>query len=164
METSTQLTENDIKHLQQCFTLAKEALAAGDSPFGSVLVNAKKEVIAAARNRVNELNILAHPEIELANWAADNLSKKERQTTTMYTSGEHCPMCSAAHGWVGIGTLVYLSSGKQLTAWMQEFGVNEAPIHFIPVEKIIKSIIVKGPVEGELLESIKALHKTYHTK
>jgi len=25
----------------------------------------------------------------------------------MYTSGEHCPMCAAAHGWVGIGKLVY---------------------------------------------------------
>jgi tRNA(Arg) A34 adenosine deaminase TadA len=164
METSKQLTQIDYMHLRQCLTLAKEALDAGDSPFGSILVNAKNEVIATARNLVNQLNVLAHPEIELANWAADNLTEEERKATTMYTSGEHCPMCGAAHGWVGIGTLVYLSSGKQLTAWLLEFGVAEAPIHFIPVEKIVKSIIVKGPAEGELLKTIKAFQKIYYVK
>lgn len=164
MASSKQLNENDYIHLRHCLTLAKEALDAGDSPFGSILVNANNEVIATARNRVNQLNVLAHPEIELAHWAADNLTEEARKTTTMYTSGEHCPMCGAAHGWVGIGTLVYLSSGKQLTAWLQEFGAAAAPIQFIPVEQIVKSITVKGPAKGVLLEGIKALHKAYYAK
>jgi len=36
------------------------------------LVNEKGEIIAEARNRVNEITVLAHPEIDLAYWAAEN--------------------------------------------------------------------------------------------
>ena len=106
---------------------------------------------------------MAHPEIDLAYWAAENLSPEERLKTTMYTTGEHCPMCSAAHGWVGIGTLVYLSSAKQLAEWQKDFNLPEAPIHFLPVENIIKNIEIRGPAEGELLEKIKKLHEKVWT-
>lgn len=163
MNTSeNQLTKDNLKHLEHCLSLAEEALNAGDEPFGSILVDANDNVIATARNRVNELNNLAHPEIELAHWAAENIPKNERKKVTMYTTGEHCPMCAAAHGWVGIGKLVYLSSGEQLNEWLKEFGAEAALIKFIPVEKIIKKVEVKGPVTGRLLDEIKKLHQTYH--
>lgn len=163
MQNSGQkLTKKDLSHLEHCLVLAQKALKAGDEPFGSTLVNAENKVIAEARNRVNEKTVLAHPEIELAHWAAENLTAEERKNTTMYTTGEHCPMCAAAHGWVGIGKLVYLSSGAQLNAWLEEFGAAPAPIQFIPVQEIIKKIEIRGPATGELLEKIKALHKRYH--
>lgn len=155
-------TENDIEHLKHCLVLAKEALNAGDEPFGSILVNENNEVIATARNRVNEINTLAHPEIELANWAAENLSEMDRKNTTMYTSGEHCPMCAAAHGWVGLGEIVYLSSAAQLGTWLEEVNSKATPINFIPVEEIIKNITIKGPLKGELLQEIKDLQIRYH--
>ena len=156
---SKDLTPNDYEHLKECVALAQEALIAGDSPFGSILVNANNEVIARARNKVNTVNILSHPEIELAHWAIENLSAAERAQTTMYTSGEHCPMCAGAHSWVGIGKLVFLSSAQQLAEWSKEFGAKEAPIHFIPSREIIKGCNIKGPGKGQLLEDIKALHK-----
>lgn len=158
------LKESDEKYLRRCLELAEESVKAGDEAFGSVLVNEAGEIIAEARNRVNEKTILAHPEIDLAYWAAENLSEIERKKTTMYTTGEHCPMCSAAHGWVGIGTLVYLSSAKQLGEWQKDFNLPKAPIHFLPVEDIIKNIEVRGPGEGELLEGIKKLHEKVWTK
>ena len=68
-------------------------------------------------------------------------------------------MCSAAHGWVGLGTLVYLSSAKQLGEWQKEFNRSEAKINFLPVEEIIKKVEVRGPAEGELLRDIKKLHE-----
>src|SRR5690625_393365 len=114
------LSDNDLKHLKHCLRLAEASLNAGDKPFGSILVNANNEVIAEARNRVNEKTELAHPEYELAAWAAENLTADERAKTTMYTTGEHCPMCAAAHGWVGLGPIVYLSSAKQLGEWLEE--------------------------------------------
>lgn len=159
-----ELTDVDLKHLKRCLELAEEALNAGDKPFGSVLVNENGEVLAEARNRVNEINELSHPEFELANWAADHLNSEQRRKTTLYTSGEHCPMCSTAHAWVGLGNIVYLSSAEQLTEWLNEAGAPESPIHFIPIQKIIKNIEVKGPAEGELLEKIKSLQLRYHTK
>lgn len=152
------IKNSDEKYLRRCLELAAESVEAGDEAFGSVLVNAAGEIIAEARNRVNEKTILAHPEIDLAYWAAENLSEEERAKTTMYTTGEHCPMCSAAHGWVGIGTLVYLSSAQQLGEWQKEHHLPDAPIHFLPVEEIIKNVEVRGPAEGELLKEIKKLH------
>ena len=115
------LKEFDQKYLRRCLELAKEAMEAGDEAFGSVLVNEGAEFIAEARNRGNEKTILAHPEIDLAYWAAEHLSEEQRAKTTMYTTGEHCPMCAAAHGWVGLGALVHLSSAKQFGAWQKEF-------------------------------------------
>ena len=158
------LTKTDLKHLHHCLELAEEALDAGDKPFGSILVNENNQVIAEARNRVNEINALAHPEFELSQWAANNLSVEERKTTTMYTSGEHCPMCSAAHGWAGLGTIVYLSAAKQLMSWLDEINAPKSPIKFIPVQEIIANCTVKGPAEGEMLLKIKELQLAYYKK
>ena len=157
-----ELTASDIKYLEQCLDLAKEAVEAGDKPFGSILVNQQGSVIAEARNRVNELSPLAHPEFELADWAAKNLPTSERKQTTMYTTGEHCPMCSAAHAWVGLGTIVYLSSAKQLHEWLKELNAPASPIRFYPVEEIIPDVEVRGPATGELLQRIKELHGIYY--
>lgn len=158
------LTEKDLKHLKQCLTLAAESVKAGDKPFGSILVNEKDEVLAEARNRVNELTALAHPEFELAHWAAENLSPEQRKKTKMYTTGEHCPMCSTAHGWVGLGDIIYLSSGIQLQGWLAEMDAPSSPVRFYPVEEIIPGINVKGPASGKLLEEIKKLHQEYYDK
>ena len=158
------LTENDLKHLKHCLKLAAESVKAGDKPFGSILVNEKDEVIAEARNRVNELTALAHPEFELAKWAAENLSSEERKQTKMYTTGEHCAMCSTAHGYVGLGDIIYLSSAKQLQQWLAEMNVPPSPVHSYPVEEIIRNIKVKGPASGELLEEIRKLHREYYDK
>ncbi|SCY19525.1 MafB19-like deaminase [Nonlabens sp. Hel1_33_55] len=116
MSTST-ITEAEIEYMKLCLSLAQESLDAGDEPFGSILVNSAGKVIATKRNRVNEINALFHPEIELARWALNHLTLEERKTTVMYTTGEHCPMCAAAHGWSAVGTLVYLASGKELKQW-----------------------------------------------
>lgn len=158
----SQLNTSDLKHLKRCLSLAEQAVNEGDKPFGSILVNLQGEVIAEARNRVNELTALAHPEYELAEWAAKNLTSKERKNTTMYTTGEHCPMCSAAHGWVGLGTIVYLSSAKQLSQWLKEFDQPPTPIKLIPVQDIIPGIEVRGPGDGEMLKKIKALHMKHY--
>ncbi|WP_226065053.1 nucleoside deaminase [Kaistella polysaccharea] len=158
------IQSTDEKYLRRCLELAKESVEAGDEAFGSVLVNDAGEIIAEARNRVNEKTILAHPEIDLAYWAAENLSEEERAKSTMYTTGEHCPMCSAAQGWVGIGGLVYLSSAKQLGEWQKEYDLPAAPINFLPVEDIIKKIEGRGPAEGDLLQEIKKLHEMKWSK
>lgn len=164
MSNSTNLTEKDLSFLNRCLELAEEALNAGDKPFGSILVSENGEVLAEARNRVNEKNLLAHPEYELSNWALDNLTLDQRKSSTLYTSGEHCAMCAGAHAWSEIGTVVYISSGKQLGEWLKELNIPEAPIQFLPIQHIVKNIIVKGPADGELLEKIKQLHLRYYTK
>ena len=40
-----ELTPEDLTHLRRCVDLAREALADGDEPFGSVLVDPEGEVL-----------------------------------------------------------------------------------------------------------------------
>ena len=105
-------------HLRRCIELATEALEAGDEPFGSVLVSGDGRILAEDRNRIAGGDATRHPEFALARWAAENLSPDERAVATVYTSGEHCPMCAAAHGWVGLGRIVYIASAQQLAGWL----------------------------------------------
>jgi tRNA(Arg) A34 adenosine deaminase TadA len=150
--------ERDIPFLERCLELAEEAVAAGDQAFGSILVSESGEILAEDRNRIMELTRLAHPEYALAKWAAENLSVEERAKTTMYTTGEHCPMCAAAHGWVGLGTIVYLSSSVQLAAWFEEHNLPKAPVASIPVKEIVPKVEVRGPLAGALHKKLYTLH------
>ena len=122
------MDETDLRHLRRCVELAEQALDSGDEPFGSVLVTGDGTVLAEDHNRVAGGDRTRHPEFELARWAAANLSPHERRAATVYTSGEHCPMCAAAHAWVGLGRIVYATSTAQLTAWLGEWGVPAGPV------------------------------------
>lgn len=156
------LNETDMRHLRRCVELAEEALAAGEKPFASVLVAADGRVLAEDRNRtVSGGDPTLHPEFALARWAATNLSAEERRAATVYTSGEHCPMCSAAHGWVGLGRIVYVSSAAQLSEWMAEFGVSGRPINPIPIRDVVPGIAVEGPV-AELAGQIRELQRRFY--
>ncbi|SFD94351.1 nucleoside deaminase [Nitrosomonas sp. Nm166] len=102
MTTAFDSTADELQHLHRCVELATEALEAGDEPFGSMLVAADGAIFAEDRNRVVSAGDRSrHPEFELARWAVANMTAEERAAATVFTSGEHCPMCSAAHGWVG---------------------------------------------------------------
>ncbi len=153
------ITDNDRQHLRRCVELASEALEAGDAPFGSVLVDADNKVLHEDRNRVNSVEATYHPEIALARWAAENMSEDARAKAVVYTSGEHCAMCSAAHGLAGLGRIVYISSAKQLGEWMAEMGV-ESPlsINTLTIQEVAPNIPVEGPIAG-LDEEIKALQQ-----
>ncbi|NRQ39622.1 nucleoside deaminase, partial [Nonomuraea sp. NN258] len=89
--------ETDLRHLRRCVELAAEALDKGDEPFGSVLVSGDGRVLAEDHNRVAGGDRTQHPEFALARWSAEHLAPRERAAATVYTSGEHCPMCAAAH-------------------------------------------------------------------
>ena len=112
------VSEQDLHHLRRCLELAEAALDAGDEPFGSVLVDGAGQRLAEDRNRVAGGDRTQHPELALARWAAAHLSPEQCAGATVYTSGEHCPMCAAAHAWVGLGTIVYALSIGPLLQWM----------------------------------------------
>lgn len=110
------MNDTDLTHLRRCIALAAEAAARGDEPFGSLLVSGDGGVLAERSNQVVTTNDrTAHPELALAIWAARNLDQATRSAATMYTSGEHCPMCAAAHVWTGIGRLVYVLSAPTIS-------------------------------------------------
>ncbi|WP_028930341.1 nucleoside deaminase [Pseudonocardia asaccharolytica] len=155
------MDDRDVNLLRRCVELAAEALAAGDEPFGSVLVGAEGRVLAEDRNRVAGGDHTRHPEFALARWAADHLTPAERAAATVYTSGEHCPMCAAAHAWVGLGRIVYASSAEQLASWLRALGVPPPPVRMLPIPDVAPGVAVEGPAPG-LAEQVRDLHRRFH--
>ena len=152
------LTETDLSHLRRCVELAREALDSDNDPFGSLLVDSDGVVRFEDRNRTSGGDETRHPEFEIARWAAANLSPAERATATVYTSGEHCPMCAAAHAWVGLGRIVYAISSAQLTQWRREWKLPASPVASLPINDVAPGILAVGPAP-ELAEEIRELQR-----
>lgn len=156
------ITKTDEKYLIRCVELATLGLEKGDQPFGSVLVSEDGTILFEDHNHVASGDHTQHPEFNIARWSGQNMTEEERAAATVYTSGEHCPMCSAAHGLAGLGRIVYASSSVQLNEWLDEFGVErKSKTRGLSIEEVLIDPIVDGPFEG-LSEKIKDLHKKYY--
>ncbi|MBB1052425.1 nucleoside deaminase [Dietzia sp. CW19] len=147
---------DDLVHLRTCVDLAGQALAAGDKPFVSVLVDEAGEVRFADRNRESSGDATRHPEFAIARWAAENMQPEERASSVVYTSGEHCAMCSAAHAFVGLGRIVFASSGAQYAGWKADLGVAPGPLAPLGITDVVPGLPVSGPVPA-LAEEIRVL-------
>lgn len=154
------VAEAEMPYLRRCVELASEALTKGDEPFGSVLVGADGSVLAEGRNEVASGDHTRHPEFELARWSASHLTPEQRTAATVYTSGEHCPMCAAAHAWVGLGRIVYVASSAQLATWLGELGVPAPPVRALRVNEVAPGVVVEGPVP-ELVTEVRDLHRRF---
>jgi tRNA(Arg) A34 adenosine deaminase TadA len=154
----SELTESDLEHLRRCVALARAAYDAGEEPFGSVLVSPLGQTLFEDHNRTSGDDQTRHPELEIARWAGQHLPRAERGRCTVYTSGEHCPMCSAAHGWAGLGRIVYAVSSAQLTRWRDGWGLAPGPVAPLPVHAVAPGVPVAGPAP-ELEEEMHELHR-----
>ncbi|MGF2948896.1 nucleoside deaminase [Microbacterium alcoholitolerans] len=152
------VNEHDLEYLRRCVDLACEALEEGDEPFGSLLVDGGGSIRFEDRNRVAGGDHTRHPEFEIARWAAANLTPDERRAATVYTSGEHCPMCSAAHAWVGLGRIVYATASAQLVQWRAEWGLEPGPVAALPIGEVAPGVPVSGPAP-ELVDEVRELQR-----
>lgn len=150
------MDDADLRWLRRCVELAAEAVEAGDFAFGSVLVDGTGRLRAEDRNReISLADPTRHPEFELARWAATHLSDDERRDATVYTSGEHCPMCAAAHAWVGLGRIVYAMSSAQLTALRADD--PPAPVRPLAIHDVALQVTAEGPAP-DLVDEVATLH------
>jgi tRNA(Arg) A34 adenosine deaminase TadA len=156
------ITEQDLVHLRAAVALAREAYDAGDQPFGTLLVDADGSVLWSGRNHAGGGDETQHPELAVAQWSA-RLAPEVRARCTVYTSGEHCPMCSAAHGWMGLGRIVYALSSEQLLAWRQEWGATGLVVNVLPINAVAPHVTVDGPAP-ELEDELRGLHRAAYER
>jgi tRNA(Arg) A34 adenosine deaminase TadA len=108
------VTETDEQFLRRAIALAAAGRAAGEEPYGSLLVGPTGTTVAEAYNTVlSDGDISAHPEFKLAKWASVNLDPTAAAATTMYTSCQPCSMCTGAIDRSGLGRVVFAMSNAQ---------------------------------------------------
>lgn len=152
------ISDDDLDRLGRCVELARTALDDGDEPFGSILIDADARALFEDRNRVSGGDATQHPEFAIARWAAANLTPAERADATVYTSGEHCPMCAAAHAWVGLGRIAYATSSAQLAQWLAEWGATPPPVAPLPITVVAPGVVADGPAP-EYADTMKSLYE-----
>jgi guanine deaminase len=97
----------DADFLRRAIAVAREGIAAGQSPFGSVVVRGA-EIVAAAHNTVwRDTDPTAHAEVNSIRAAAHALGSIDLSGCALYSTCEPCPMCLSAIHWSKIRRVVY---------------------------------------------------------
>jgi guanine deaminase len=104
---------------------AQEGIAAGQSPFGSVIVRGG-QVIAATHNTVwRDGDPTAHAEVNCIREAARALQTIFLHGCELFSTTEPCPMCLSAIHWAKIDRVVYGASiGDAAAAGFAELYVD----------------------------------------
>lgn len=109
------MSERDLRHLRAAIDLARRARERGDRPFGAVLVGADGRVLGEGENTVaTSGDATGHAELNLVREVGPRLTAEERAGSTLYASGEPCPMCAAAIFWSGIGRVVFGLGSREI--------------------------------------------------
>ena len=96
-------------------------------PFGALLVDEKKVVVAEGWNR-SVHNPTWHGEMDAINKCAASKRKIDWTKLTLYTTAEPCAMCQGAVAWAGIRRVVFGSSIpflKSLNWWAIDIRAQE---------------------------------------
>ncbi|HIR49048.1 MAG TPA: nucleoside deaminase [Candidatus Faecimonas gallistercoris] len=82
-------------------------------PFGAVIIDKNKTIIAKAHNQVLKTNDpTAHAEILAIRMACKKLNTKNLSDCIIYSTCEPCPMCLSAIIWANIKKVYYGSNRK----------------------------------------------------
>ena len=104
----------DEDYLRQTIAIARTSRAAGNHPFGALLVGPGGEVLLTSGNTYAADRGVGHAETNVAREAARAYRPEFLERCTLVTSVEPCCMCAGAAYWAGIGAVVYGLSEKRL--------------------------------------------------
>jgi len=105
---ATDLHDTDALYLRQAIRRSAEAAAAGNRPFGAVVVGADGRLLAEAGNHnTSSGDCTAHAEVAALREASLRHGREGLAGATIYASGEPCVMCAGAIFWSGIRRVVF---------------------------------------------------------
>ena len=150
------MTTDDAHYVRLAIEVARQARAAGNHPFGAVLVGPDGQVLLRAGNEHNS-DRTAHAERVLLSRASRAYDAAFLSRCTMAASAEPCAMCAGAAYWAGIGRVVYGLSERDLRALIGPHPEN------LTLDLPCRTVFAAGqrPVEvvGPLLEDeARAVH------
>lgn len=111
-------------YMRGAIAKAKEGIAAGQSPFGAVVVRGDR-VIAAAHNTVwRDKDPTAHAEVNVLRQAAAVSPEPFLKGCSLFSTCEPCPMCLAACHWAKLERVYFGASIEDAT----KAGFSELPV------------------------------------
>ncbi len=152
------LDSTDERHLLRTIDLAASARAAGNHPFGSLIVDASGEATIEAENTVvTGRDVTGHAELNAVRAAGIELGEASLRGATLYTSTEPCAMCAGAIYWSGITRVVYALGSEMLEAIVAQLPADSTLR--LPCREVFarggRRVDVSGP---HLLEQATAVH------
>lgn len=146
---------NHEQFARQAIELARQARAAGNHPFGSLLT-VDGEVVLTAQNTVfTDRDPTAHAETNLVAAAIRQLTPEQIRRSVLYTSCEPCAMCTGKMYWAGIRSLVYALSSAELAFFT-------GPSFLIPCSELFDRAADRVSIVGSLLlEEARDVHRGY---
>ena len=162
------IREQDLVFLRRAIELARMARADGRHPFGSLIVNARGEVVVEGLNNAvpPRGDPTQHAETVACAAAARLLPESELAKCTLYTSTEPCAMCAGTIYWVGVGRVVYALSEQGLARYTGP--QEENPTLDLPCREVFargrRPVVVAGPaIEDEAGKVHEGFWKTADT-
>src|SRR5438105_711852 len=98
------------RYTRAAIDICRAGIAAGQSPFGCVIVHPYERVIAAHNTVWQTGDITAHAEIDCLRKACAALGTIDLSDCILISTTEPCPMCAAACHWARINTIYYGAS------------------------------------------------------
>src|SRR5690349_1194577 len=84
------------RHMHRCIELARQAIASGDTPVGSLIVDGDELVAEGVEGVRARHDATAHAEMEALRAACARRRSRDLTGCTLYTSVEPCVMCAYA--------------------------------------------------------------------
>lgn len=101
---------DESDYMKRAIETTRQGIAAGQTPFGSVIVKGGA-IVAATHNTVwRDTDTTAHAEVNCLRAAAKALGTIDLSGGTLYSTCEPCPMCLAAIHWAKIDRVVFGAS------------------------------------------------------
>ena len=153
----------DEDYVRLTLDIARQARAAGNHPFGAILVGPDGDVLMQAGNAHGAAgDRTGHAERVLMTEASRAYSAEFLAGCTMVASAEPCAMCAGSAYWAGVGRVVYGLSERDLGALIGPHPEN------LTMDLPCRVVLGAGqrPIEvvGPLLEAeSRAVHEGFWT-
>ena len=116
---------SDQDFLKQAVELAIANRKKGGRPFGAVLVKDGIAIATGVNDMLATFDPSSHAEMEAMRSATMSAKNLDLRGTTIYASGQPCPMCLAAMAFTGVSSVVFAFANADA----EPFGFSSRPVY-----------------------------------
>jgi tRNA(Arg) A34 adenosine deaminase TadA len=148
------MTDEDF--IREAIEEATFAKAAGEWPFGAVIVRNGEVIARAACTETGTKNVLGHAELQAINAACNALATNNLSDCTIYGTNEPCLMCAAAIFQAKIPRAVFSLSRTDLPHLLRE---RKLRIDDLAADVGYEVKIDRGILKNEVLQLFADIRK-----